>query len=92
MSRPHLPRGTYVSVIRHEHGWEDGRISGYLIDDSGTVQIDSEGEPYTGECRHRRDYVESTPPPASTRTAKQQRREAAKAKRATRDERRRSRL
>lgn len=39
-ARPHAPKGTYVSVIRHEHGWHDGRISGYLVDDHGTVEID----------------------------------------------------
>lgn len=64
--RPHLPKGTRVAVIRHEHGWHDGRISGILVDDDGTVRIDEEDgkvlplkEQYTVECLKRRDYRES---------------------------------
>lgn len=63
--RPHLPSGTHVAVIRHEHGWHDGSISGVLIDDHGTVRITHEDgkdllpkEQYTVECVKRRDYIE----------------------------------
>lgn len=81
--RAHLPRGTYVSVIRHEHGWEDGRIAGYLIDDYGTVEIvEDDGTRYTVECLKRRDYVEATPPaPKSEKARRREERVAALIKR-----------
>ena len=87
--RPHEPKGTYVAVIREEHGWHDGRISGYLIDDDGTVEIDSEdGEPYTVQCAHRRDYHITEPcgkkKPPSKREQKRKDRDERRAKRAAR--------
>lgn len=57
--REHEKKGIYVCVIRTDHGWYDGSVSGYLIDDNGTIEIDSDPDsetPYTLQCSHRRDY------------------------------------
>lgn len=57
--RPHESVGTYVSVTRHAHGWEDGRISGQIIrveGNSAIVQVKDGDSIYEIECFHRRDY------------------------------------
>lgn len=81
--RPHEPAGTYVSVIRHEHGWHDGSISGVLVDDHGTVRIDGDeglllppDQQYTVECRHRRDYEPTDQRPQAPHQSKRERRGA----------------
>ena len=57
--RPHAPKGTRVAVIRWRHGWFDGSIHGVLIDDMGTVRVDSDDPDWPNaefHCEHRRDY------------------------------------
>ena len=57
--RAHEPKGTRVAVIREEHGWHDGRVTGTLIDDNGTVRVDDDDPYFAGSlfyCPKRRDY------------------------------------
>ena len=83
--RPHEPAGTYVAVIRSKHGWHDGRVAGYLIDDFGTVKVDNDGEEYTLECAHRGDYdvchPTVRPRPPSKRDEKRKQRDERREKR-----------
>ncbi len=57
--RPHAPKGTRVAIIRHDHGWFDGRVHGVLIDNDGMVRADSDDPDWADaefHCEHRRDY------------------------------------
>jgi len=85
LERPHAVAGTYVAVVRTKHGWHDGQISGYLIDDCGTVEVDNDGEKYTLKCAHRRDYKVRQPPartrPLSKRDEQRVKRDERRAKR-----------
>lgn len=50
-----LEVNTRVAIIRTEHGWYDGRVTGKVVgnDGSGYTVLGDDGETY--ECRHKRD-------------------------------------
>ena len=67
-SRRH-PTGTPGAIIRHRHGWEDGKVHAVIIADDGTWY--TARDPKTGaryQIRHTRDFrPQATPPTRRTR-------------------------
>lgn len=68
-SRRHAT-GTRGAIIRHRHGWEDGKVHAVIIADDGTWY--TARDPQTGaryEIRHTRDFrPDATQPARRTRS------------------------
>jgi hypothetical protein len=68
-SRRHAT-GTRGAIIRHRHGWEDGKVHAVIIADDGTWY--TARDPKTGaryEIRHTRDFrPDATQPARRTRS------------------------